>query len=91
MVDLYNQCLTDTPMCEHCIDSVEDAHHYFFTCPKYTNFRDVLCQTIQNNFDCDHIFHLDLLFYGSPDHGLNFNTQIFEAVLTYIEAKKRFI
>ena len=62
-------------MCEHCIDSVEDAHHYFFTCSKYTNFRDVLCQTIQNIFDCDHIFDLALLLYGSPDHGLHFNTQ----------------
>ena len=29
MEDLYNQCLSDTPMCEHCIDSVEDDHHYF--------------------------------------------------------------
>ena len=68
MADLYNQCLSDTPMCEHCIDSVADAHHYFFTCPKYTNVRDVLCQTIQNILDCDHIFDLDLLLYGSPDH-----------------------
>ena len=46
MADLYNQCLSDTPMCEHCIDSVEDAHYYFFTCSKYTNFRDVLCLPI---------------------------------------------
>ena len=29
MADLYNQCLSDTPMCEHCIDSLEDDHHYF--------------------------------------------------------------
>ena len=91
IAELYNHCLSDTPMCEHCIDSVEDAHHYFFTCPKYTNFRDVLCQTIQNIFDCDHIFDLDLLLYGSPDHGLNINTQIFEAVHIYIEATKRLI
>ena len=62
-----------------------------FTCPKNTNFKDVLCQTIKNIFDCDHVFELDLLLYGSPDHGLNFNTQIFEAVHTYIEATKRFI
>ena len=44
MADLYNQRLSDTPTCEHSIDSVDDAHHYFFTCPKYTNLRDVLCQ-----------------------------------------------
>ena len=78
-------------MCEHCTDSVEDAHRYFFTCPKYTIFRDVLCQTIQNIFDGDHSYDLDLLLYGSPKHGLNFNTQILEAVLTYIVATKRFI
>ena len=36
MADSYNKCLSDTQMCEHCIDSVEDAHHYFFTCSKYT-------------------------------------------------------
>ena len=77
MAYLFNQCLSDTPMCEHWIDSVEDAHHYFFTCPKYTKFRDVLCQTIQNIFECDHIFDLDLLLYGSPDHGLHFNTQTY--------------
>ena len=29
MADVYNKCLSDTQMCEHCIDSVEDAHHYF--------------------------------------------------------------
>ena len=63
----------------------------FFTCSKYTNFRDVFCQTIQNIFDCDHIFDLDLLLYGSPDHGLNINTQIFEAVHAYIAATTRFI
>ena len=80
-------------MCEHCIDSVEYAHHYFFTCSKdfTTGLRDVLCQTIQNIFDCDHIFDLDLLLYGSPNHGLNTNTQIFEAVQTYIAATKPFI
>ena len=37
------------------------------------------------------MFDLDLLLYGSPDHGLNINTQIFEAVHIYIEATKRFI
>ena len=30
VADLHKQCLSDTPMCEHCIDSVEDAHHPFF-------------------------------------------------------------
>ena len=50
MADLYNQCLSDTPMCENCIDSAEDAHHYSFTCSKCINLRDALCQTIQNIF-----------------------------------------
>ena len=66
MADLYNHCLSDTPMCEHCIDSVEDAHHYFFTCSKYTNFRDVLCLPIQNIFDCDHIFDITESFQSYP-------------------------
>ena len=76
MAELYNQCLSDTPTCEQCIDSVEDAHNYFFKCSKYTTFRDhVLCQTIQNMFYCDHtcIFDLDLLLFGCLDHGLNTN------------------
>ena len=30
MADLNNECLSDTQMCEQCIDSVEDAHHFFF-------------------------------------------------------------
>ena len=30
------------------------------------------------------IVTISLLLYGSPDHGLNFNTEIFEAVHTYI-------
>ena len=65
----------------------------FFTCFKYATFRDVLCQTIQYIFDCDHIFHLYLLLYRIPDHGLITNTQIlvFEAVHTYIAATKLFI
>ena len=65
----------------------------FLKCSKYTTFRDVLCQTIQNIIDYDHIFDLDLLviLYGSPDHGFTTNTQIFEAVHTYIAATKRFI
>ena len=67
-----------------CVYSVEDAHHYFFKCSKYTTFRDVLCQTIQNIIDYDHNFDLDLLLYGSPDHGFTTNTQIFEAVHTHI-------
>ena len=88
MAYLYNQCLSDTPMCEHCIDSVEVAHHYFSICSKNTNIRDVLCQTIQNIIDCDQVFDLDLLLYGGPDHGLNTctNTQIFEALAAYIAA-----
>ena len=58
---------------------------------KYTTFRDILCQTIQNIIDYEHIFDLNLLLYGSPDHGFTTNTQIFEAVHTYIAATKRFI
>ena len=69
-----------------CVYSVEDAHHYFFKCSKYTTFRDVLCQTIQKIRS-----NLDLLMYDSPDHGLNTNAQIFEAVHAYLEATKRFI
>ena len=57
----------------------------FLKCSKYTTFRDVLCQTIQNIIDYDHNFDLDLLviLYGSPDHGFTTNTQIFEAVHTH--------
>ena len=34
-IKIYNQRLSDTSICEHCIDSVEDAHNYFFTCSNY--------------------------------------------------------
>ena len=95
MAVLYNKFLSDTSMCEHCIYSVEDANHYFFTCSKYTTCRGELCQTIQNIFYCDHIYYftepLYLLLYGGPDHGLNTNTQIFEGVHVNISASKHFI
>ena len=83
MADLF----IGMPMCDQC----EDAHHYFFTCSKYTIFRGVLCQTIQNIIDCNHIFDLDLSLYGSPHYGFITNTQIFEAVHTYMAVTKRFI
>ena len=71
MAYFYNHCLSDTPMFEHCIDSVEDVQNFFFTTSKYTTFRNEHCQTLQNAFDCGHIFDIDLLFYVSPNHGLN--------------------
>ena len=51
-----------------------------------TTLRDVLCQTIQKIRS-----NLDLLMYDSPDHGLNTNAQIFEAVHAYLAATTRFI
>ena len=70
----------------------KSQYDYFISKPiVLTCINSLTCQTIQNIFDCDHIFDLDLLLYGSPDHGLNINTQIFEAVHIYIEATKRFI
>ena len=76
-------------MCEHFIDSVEDVHRFFLTYSKYISSEDVLYKTIPNIIDCDQISDLELLLCGSPDHGLNNNTQIFKAVHAYKAATKR--
>ena len=89
--DLYNQHLAETPMCEHCTDCIENAYHYFIVCPKYTIPRDVLFQSTHNIISCDNIPECDLFLNGSPNHGLDINIQIFEAVHTFIAATKRFI
>ena len=63
----------------------------FFTYSKYISSEDVLYKTIQNIIDCDQISDLELLLCGSPDHGLNNNTQIFKAVHAYEAATKSYI
>ena len=90
--DLYHHSLLDTPECTNCIDSVENAYHYFFVCPKYTYHRNTLLQAIQditNGYDQQP--SLELLLYGSPSHGLKINIKIFEAVQAFIAATKRFV
>ena len=94
MADLYNLFIRYTDVWTLYIDSVEDAHHSFFiiTCSKYTILRDVLCQAIQNIIDCDNIFDLDLLPYGSPDHGLNIYSNIWNSTYhIYISYKTLYL
>ena len=54
-------------------------------------FKEVPHQTIQNIIDCSHISVFDLLLLCSPDHELNTNTQIVEAVCAYTAGTKRFM
>ncbi|MCG7876809.1 MAG: reverse transcriptase family protein [Candidatus Thiodiazotropha endolucinida] len=83
--DLYSNHLLINPLCECKLEN-EDAEHYFFRCPKYTNQR-VIMFTATHNF---HPLNLDILLYGNAQLTFEQNMIIFNAVHSYIKNTGRF-
>ncbi len=81
----YNLHAIDNTICS-CGALVEDAHHYFFTCPNYNNLRLQLFNGIAVYCDVT----LNTILYGNPQFQLNINKAIFDAVHLYIEKSNRF-
>ena len=83
--DLCDNHLRDNPSCE-CGFIREDAEHYFFRCPLYTNQRRQL-------FISTRTFHplsSEKLLFGIENRSDEDNTVIFEHVQQFIKATKRF-
>ena len=84
--DLCNNLhVRDDPDCS-CGDSVEDAYHFFLTCPRYRNERVNLINTISPLAPCS----LNVLLYGDREVTEENNKKIFEAVHKYIIDSRRF-
>ena len=69
-----------------CGANVEDAWHYFFSCPRYT----ILRSQLHNSISLYAPFTLQTVLYGSPNCTLTENMQIFSAVQTFITMSGRF-
>ena len=82
--DLYLNHLCDSPT-YRCGFIREDADHFFFNCPNYTNERVTLFNEIQNCLP----INTELLFVNDSLTDQE-NTSIFIAVLTYIKNTGRF-
>ena len=84
--DLYrNLHVIDSPSCQ-CGNSIENAIHFFFLCPKFNAQRTVMIEAISPLTRLS----LQTLLYGSPLKLNNVNIQIMEAVHTFIRNTKRF-
>jgi hypothetical protein len=65
----------------------EDAFHYFFTCPNYTEIRLIM----MNNLNWVQTSDLNLLTCGSDDLTYEENITIIKHVFNLIKSSKRFL
>ena len=77
--------LTNSDRCS-CNQGVEDTFHFFFVCPKYTIFRDILQTQVIRYAP----FTLHTLLSGAADCSEKENSEIVSSVLQYINDTKRF-
>ena len=81
----YNLHVVDDPICA--CGHVEDANHFFLTCPNYVNIRLDLFNVVSIFTEVK----LTTLLEGDPILTEEQNKIIFDAVQTYIIASERFI
>jgi hypothetical protein len=65
----------------------EDAFHYLFTCPNYTEIRLIM----MNNLNWVQTSDLNLLTCGSDDLTYEENINIFKHLFNLIKSSKRFL
>ncbi len=82
--DLFRKNIVESPNC--ICGQVEDANHYFFSCPRYTIQRHQLLHDIQAY--CQPTLHT--LLYGNAQLDDHVNEAIFESVRIYIQSTGRF-
>ena len=81
----FNLKVISDPSC-HCGADLENAHHFFFTCPKYDEIRN----SLQNSMPDNSCFVLKTLLYGDNSLSFSANVDIFSAVHIYINDSLRF-
>ena len=81
----YLNHLCDSPTCR-CAFKIENAYHFFFNCPNYTNERVTLFNEIRNYLP----INTEKLLFGDDSLTDQENSSIFIAVQTYIENTGRF-
>jgi hypothetical protein len=67
----------------------EDAFHYFFTCPNYTEIRRIMMNNL--NWVQTSDLNLNLLTCGSDDLTYEENINIIKHVFNFIKSSKRFL
>ena len=82
--DLYSKNITDSSLCS--CGAVENAHHFFFTCPRYHEPRADMLDTLAFLPEVT----LNLILYGDESICHENNVSIFSAVQKFIEKTKRF-
>ena len=83
--NLYDNHLSLDPYC-NCGNEIEDAEHFFFNCPKFTDKHILLFNAIRNL----HPFNTDKLLKGDINLTSQENTTIFIAVQNNIKITGRF-
>jgi hypothetical protein len=74
-----------SPVCS-CGHKIEDAIHYFYHCPIYTNERRVLMEKLYTIGK----FTVATLLYGDPKASVETNKNFFNAVHAFMKETKRF-
>ncbi len=88
---LYNYNLVPSPNCANC-NLPETPNHYFFICDQFTDERIEMLQKINRVLQINHVKNkitLDMLLHGSNKLSYTLNTQIFEAVHSFIRKSGR--
>ena len=84
--DLYSKNIVESPLCTCTRREVENAYHFFFTCPLYADQRNNLNLTISQYTTVT----LNVLLFGDDTLPLSSNVAIFKCVQKYISDTKRF-
>ena len=82
--DLYSKNITDSPSCN--CGAVENAYHFFLTCPQYYDQRINMLDSLAFLPEIT----LKILLFGDQSLCLENNLSIFSVVQKYIEKSKRF-
>ncbi len=88
---LFNYNLVQSPNCSHC-NLPETPNHYFFLCNQYTAERDRMFLEINRILHTNRVnskITLDLILYGSKKLSYTPNTQIFDAIHSFIRKSGR--
>ena len=87
--DLHKDFIRDNCICDNCGFHTENAYHFFFECPQYSEERITLFNSI-SNMGMQKPISLDMILYGDSDISYVENITLFNIVHEYIVKTKRF-
>lgn len=85
--DLFRCNIINSPLCS--CGKLEDTYHYFFTCNKYKEARNVMLNEIFNIVNLN-IVNTHVLLWGDNAISVSENKLLFSLVYRYIKGTKRF-